>query len=82
LEELSKWLRQKWKPNVLNFAKSYAEDLKPRAITRDAEWESRASSRYKRKVLYVWFDAPIGYISATKEWAEKAGIPMRGNPIG
>ncbi|MFI5334233.1 MAG: class I tRNA ligase family protein, partial [Chlamydiales bacterium] len=74
-EELAVWLAtKKWKPNVLNFAKAYAEDLKPRAITRDAEWGVPVPlPDTKGKVLYVWFDAPIGYISATKEWAEKKG---------
>lgn len=82
-EELSKWLAtKKWKPNVLNFAKSYVEDLKPRAITRDAEWGVPVPiPDSKGKVLYVWFDAPIGYISATKEWAEKSGNPDAWKPF-
>jgi len=76
-EKLLAWLGQKeWKANVVNFVKSYIADLKPRAITRDTSWgipvplEGAAG-----KVLYVWFDAPIGYISATREWAEKCGKP-------
>ncbi len=74
-EKLSAWLGEKpWKPNVLNFAKSYVDDLKPRAITRDGEWGVPIPlPGTEGKVLYVWFDAPIGYISATKEWAEITG---------
>lgn len=72
-EELKSWIGKKdWKPNVLNFAKSYIDDLKPRAITRDSDW-GVPFPLDKSKVFYVWFDAPIGYISATKEWAEKQG---------
>ncbi|MBI3900876.1 MAG: methionine--tRNA ligase, partial [Chlamydiia bacterium] len=74
-EKLSEWLRSKsWKENVLHFAMSYVENLKPRAITRDSEWGVPVPG-YPDKVFYVWFDAPIGYISATKEWAEKKGDP-------
>lgn len=74
-DKLGKWLLEKqWKSNVLHFAKSYAEDLKPRAITRDGTWGVPIPlPDTEGKVLYVWFDAPIGYISATKEWAEKIG---------
>jgi methionyl-tRNA synthetase len=76
-DKLAKWLEtKKWKPNVLNFAKSYVDDLKPRAITRDTEWGIPVPlPGAEGKVLYVWFDAPIGYISATKEWAEKKQDP-------
>lgn len=71
-ERLNEWLSQKhWKGNVVNFAKKYVEDLKPRAITRDMSWGVPLPlPNTEGKVLYVWFDAPIGYISATKEWAE------------
>lgn len=74
-DKLSQWLSSKtWKPNVLNFAKSYVDELHPRAITRDSEWGVPVPlEEAKGKVLYVWFDAPIGYISATREWAEKSG---------
>jgi len=74
-DKLKSWLSEKkWKSNVFNFAKSYVDDLKPRAITRDAEWGVPVPlPGTEGKVLYVWFDAPIGYISATKEWAEKTG---------
>ncbi|MBY0529377.1 MAG: methionine--tRNA ligase [Rhabdochlamydiaceae bacterium] len=76
-ERLSEWIDQKhWKANVVNFAKGYIEDLKPRAITRDSDWGVPIPlPGTEGKVLYVWFDAPIGYISATREWAEKIGRP-------
>ncbi|MBV7441058.1 methionine--tRNA ligase [Weeksellaceae bacterium TAE3-ERU29] len=68
-----------WKTNVLGQVKSWLDDgLKPRAMTRDLDWgipvplEDAAG-----KVLYVWFDAPIGYISGTQEWAEKNGKDWR-----
>lgn len=65
-----------WKQNVINFASTYIDDLRPRAITRDLEWGVPVPlEEAKGKVLYVWFDAPIGYISATQEWAEKEGKP-------
>ncbi len=82
-DQLSKWLGEKpWKPNVLNFAKSYVADLKPRAITRDGEWGVPIPlPNTEGKVLYVWFDAPIGYISATKEWAELKGSPDAWKPF-
>lgn len=72
-EKLADWLATKeWKPNVLNFAKTYVEDLKARGITRDLEWGVPVPlPEAASKVFYVWFDAPIGYITATKEWAEK-----------
>jgi methionyl-tRNA synthetase len=64
------WLETKdWKPNVVNFIKGYINDLRPRAITRDMTWGiSIPLPNTEGKVLYGWFDAPIGYISATKEW--------------
>lgn len=76
-EKLSEWISsKKWKANVTEFAKSYIDDLKPRAITRDSSWGIPVPlEEAKGKVLYVWFDAPIGYISATQEWAEKKGSP-------
>ncbi len=71
-EKLTSWLSKKdWKPNVVNFVQSYIEDLKPRAITRDSDWGVKIPlENTEGKVLYVWFDAPIGYISATQEWAK------------
>lgn len=64
-----------WKPNVLGQVKSWLDDgLKPRAVTRDLSWGIPVPVEGgENKVLYVWFDAPIGYISATKEWAAKEG---------
>ena len=74
-DQLSKWIKKKnWKSNVINFAQNYIDDLKPRAITRDSDWGIPVPLKgAEGKVLYVWFDAPIGYISATKEWALKQG---------
>ncbi len=76
-EKLTGWLADKhWKPNVLNFAKAYVDELKPRAITRDSDWGMPVPiAGAEGKVFYVWFDAPIGYISATKDWAERKGDP-------
>lgn len=64
-----------WKPNVLGQVKSWIDDgLRPRAVTRDLDWGIPVPVKgAEGKVLYVWFDAPIGYISATKEWAEAEG---------
>jgi len=78
-ERLKKWLEtKKWKPNVVNFIKDYIENLHARAITRDMIWGIPVPlPDADGKVLYVWFDAPIGYISATKEWAAKIGEPDR-----
>lgn len=74
-EELLEWLSKKnWKPNVVNFVEGYIRDLKPRAITRDGQWGVKIPlDNTEGKVLYVWFDAPIGYISATMEWAKLNG---------
>lgn len=74
-EQLTKWLDTKnWKPNVANFIKGYIADLHARSITRDSTWGVPIPlPNTDQKVLYVWFDAPIGYISATKEWAEIIG---------
>lgn len=77
---LESWLNTKknyWKPEVIGLALSWIkEGLKDRAITRDLEWGVPVPlEEAKGKVLYVWFDAPIGYISSTKEWAIKKGNP-------
>ncbi|MEC8307209.1 MAG: methionine--tRNA ligase [Chlamydiota bacterium] len=76
-EPLLTWLNTKqWKSNVTAFAENYIQEIKPRAITRDSEWGVPVPlPEAEGKVLYVWFDAPIGYITATKEWAEKEGDP-------
>ncbi len=63
---------KKWKPNVFQFAKHYVEELRERAITRDTSWGIPVPlSEAEGKVFYVWFDAPIGYISISQEWASK-----------
>ena len=73
---ISSWIEKKdkvkWKSNVIGQVKSWVENgLQPRAITRDLKWGIPVPlNGIKDKVLYVWFDAPIGYISSTKEWAE------------
>lgn len=78
-DKLNTWLETKdWKPNVVNFVKAYIDELRPRAITRDMTWGIPLPlPNTEGKVLYVWFDAPIGYISASMEWAEKSGAPDR-----
>ena len=76
-DQLSEWIDKKnWKKNVTGLAKEYIKDLKPRAITRDLDWGVPLPLEgCEGKVLYVWFDAPIGYVSSTKEWAQKKGTP-------
>ncbi|MEN2998376.1 MAG: methionine--tRNA ligase subunit beta, partial [Brevinematia bacterium] len=66
-----------WKPNVRDFALSWIkEGLKDRPISRDLNWGIPLPlEEAKGKVMYVWFEAPIGYISSTVEWAEKIGKP-------
>jgi methionyl-tRNA synthetase len=77
--KIEKWLdtRMNWKPNVMGQCKSWLNDgLADRAVTRDLNWGVPVPlDDADGKVLYVWFDAPIGYISATKEWAIKNGDP-------
>ncbi|MDQ8141653.1 methionine--tRNA ligase [Chryseobacterium sp. CFS15] len=76
---LNEWIieghKNDWKPNVYGQVKSWLNDgLKPRAMTRDLNWGVPVPlPNAEGKVLYVWFDAPIGYISFTKEWAAKNG---------
>jgi methionyl-tRNA synthetase len=80
-EAIGNWLdqRENWRPNVLKFSRNLLDDLQPRAITRDLEWgvpipldgwRDRADKR-----IYVWFDAVIGYLSASIEWARRSGDP-------
>lgn len=80
-EELKLWLGTKtyWKDNVHNFISNFLENgLIERAITRDIDWGVKVPLKdAEGKVLYVWFDAPIGYISSTIEWAEKIGKPEK-----
>lgn len=75
IDRLSEWFEtKKWKPNVANYVRAYIKDLRPRAITRDSNWGLPVPlPDAEGKVLYVWFDAPIGYISASIEWAKKQG---------
>ena len=76
---LREWIleghQKDWKPNVYGQCKSWIEEgLKPRAVTRDLDWGIPVPLKEgEGKVLYVWFDAPIGYISSTKEWAAEHG---------
>lgn len=84
LDQAEGWLREwiieghkdDWKTNVYGQCKSWIDQgLQPRAVTRDLEWGVKVPLEdAEGKVLYVWFDAPIGYISATREWSEKTGI--------
>ncbi|MFP4520987.1 MAG: methionine--tRNA ligase [Fibrobacterota bacterium] len=75
---LEKWLDSKkdWKDSVVNFVKKDLAELRERPITRDMDWGVPVPLEgAEGKVLYVWFDAPIGYISSTVEWAERTGNP-------
>jgi len=81
-EALSAWLDEReqsgtWRPNVIKFSQNFLEDIRPRAMTRDIDWgipipgwEDQPAKR-----LYVWFDAVIGYLSASIEWARRTGDP-------
>ena len=84
---LSDWLGKQshWRSNVLKFSMNLLDDLKPRAITRDLDWGvpvplpgwvDRPDKR-----LYVWFDAVIGYLSASIEWAQRTGDPEAWRPF-
>ena len=70
-----------WRPNVIKFSLNLIEDLKPRAMTRDIDWgipvPIEGWTEQKTKRLYVWFDAVIGYLSASVEWARRQGDPDR-----
>jgi len=84
LDQYTDWLKEwileghkvDWKTNVYGQVKSWIDQgLQPRAVTRDLNWGVKVPlSEAEGKVLYVWFDAPIGYISATREWAEQKGV--------
>src|SRR5690606_13196005 len=80
MNEYEEWLKEwileghkEWKANVYGQCKSWIDNgLHPRAMTRDLDWGVPVPlPNAEGKVLYVWFDAPIGYISATKDWAKK-----------
>lgn len=81
VDALGDWLRSRtnWRPNVLKFSLNLLDDVRPRAMTRDIDWgipvplEGWESNPSKR--LYVWFDAVIGYLSASIEWARRTGDP-------
>ncbi|MHC1777167.1 MAG: methionine--tRNA ligase [Lentimicrobium sp.] len=83
LDKYETWLREwileshrdDWKTNVYGQCKSWLDHgLQPRAVTRDLDWGVKVPLKEAEgKVLYVWFDAPIGYISATREWGEQTG---------
>jgi methionyl-tRNA synthetase len=76
-DRLLSWVKEQlhWKPNVLNFTLRFLEEgLRDRAITRDIDWGvSVPVSGFERKRIYVWFEAVIGYLSASKEWAKSQG---------
>lgn len=70
-ERLKEWIQGKqWKENVTHFALRYVEELRERAITRDSDWGIPVPGM-PNKVFYVWFDAPIGYISIAQQWDSK-----------
>lgn len=79
-EFIKEWIlkghKEDWKPNVYGQVKSWVDNgLQARAVTRDLDWGIPVPvAGGVGKVLYVWFDAPIGYISSTKEWAQNKGI--------
>ena len=80
-DALEQWLRtrQDWRPNVLKFSLNLLEDMRPRTMTRDIDWgipipvEGWQDNNAKK--LYVWFDAVIGYLSSSIEWAYRTGQP-------
>jgi methionyl-tRNA synthetase len=81
-EVLGSWLQSKegdWRPNVLKFALNMLGDMQPRAISRDLDWgvpiPLEGWSDQANKRLYVWFDAVVGYLSASIEWARRSGDP-------
>src|ERR1700690_340610 len=81
-ETLGSWLQSKsgqWRPNVLKFSLNLLDDLKPRAYTRDFDWGVPVPLDGWRdrpdKRIYVWFDAVVGYLSASIEWARRSGDP-------
>lgn len=80
---LSKWLDEreesgKWRPNVIKFSQNFLADVRPRAMTRDIDWGIPVPGWEDQpgKRLYVWFDAVVGYLSASIEWARRSGDPQ------
>ncbi|HYT09580.1 MAG TPA: methionine--tRNA ligase [Mycobacteriales bacterium] len=86
-EVLGSWLqtRDNWRPNVLKFSLNLLDDLRPRPITRDIDWGVPVPLDGWRdrpdKRLYVWFDAVVGYLSASIEWARRTGDPDAWRPF-
>jgi methionyl-tRNA synthetase len=80
-DQLAAWIRKQedWRPNVRAFSLNLLEDLKPRAITRDLDWGVPIPlpeyEGIENKRIYVWFDAVIGYLSSSVEWAHNRGTP-------
>ncbi|WP_136518684.1 MULTISPECIES: methionine--tRNA ligase [Cellulomonas] len=81
VDALGDWLRTRtnWRPNVLKFSLNLLDDVRPRAMTRDIDWGIPVPlpgwEENNAKRLYVWFDAVIGYLSASIEWARRSGDP-------
>lgn len=81
VDALGDWLRTRteWRPNVLKFSLNLLDDVRPRAMTRDIDWGIPVPldgwEQNPGKRLYVWFDAVIGYLSASIEWARRTGDP-------
>ncbi|HET6653991.1 MAG TPA: methionine--tRNA ligase [Nocardioides sp.] len=85
-DALAEWLDEReatglWRPNVIRFSQNILSEIRPRAITRDLDWGIAVPLDGWRdnptKKLYVWFDAVIGYLSASVEWARRLGEPDR-----
>ncbi|MDR6173264.1 methionyl-tRNA synthetase [Nocardioides zeae] len=83
-EALGEWLDEReatglWRPNVIRFSKNILKEIRPRAMTRDIDWGIPVPldgwQDNPTKKLYVWFDAVIGYLSASIEWARRSGDP-------
>ena len=83
-EALGEWLDGReatglWRPNVIRFSQNILKEIRPRAMTRDIDWGIAVPLDGWRdnptKKLYVWFDAVIGYLSASIEWARRTGDP-------
>ncbi len=81
-DKIADWLatREGWRPHVINLALGWtAEGLRDRAVTRDLDWgvELPVDDLGPGKRIYVWYDAVIGYLSASKEWSDRSGDPER-----
>jgi len=87
VDTLSTWLktRTSWRPNVLRFALNLLDDVKPRSYTRDLDWGVPVPLDGWRerpdKRIYVWFDAVVGYLTASIEWARRTGDPDAWRPF-